>query len=1058
MTSTHVRLIAERPRRTSCTAHARFIPAALWALAFALGAFAATSRAQNQPVPSVAYFASIEEFHDGQFRAAARDFLVSAQSGAIKAGTQRWIDSICYHTMAGDAFYQLGQFANANEQYIAALNLFVQHSSWMINVQFPAELTASASVTAQATVPWGRTERPVTIANIPANTMIQQGSLTSAASVLQRGGGVVQNPVLMPINVQEIVRCTAQAIRRRREIMGPSCPHDPLTEQVLSALQRRPGQPNHWSECYIDVMLGLAFSAAGKEAQAKTALERGMLANGQYDHPLTPIALVELARIALIAGDYPAAEKLYRETSYSAVNYGRLDVLEESFRYGLMTHLMANRKGEYPLLLPAAEWARRQGYAHVYASLLALSAENAIALGQPKAALDFVSKARAAMIRSDMNIARVGARVNYLHATALYESGNPTGVETPLQAFLAFQRSGSLWLYQISVVDSLYKNAAITDRVAIDLYDILLRDPKPADWLTEPMESLSVMGVPHEASYENWFEAAIKRKEYERALEISDLTRRHRFLSQMDFGGRLMNLRWLLEGPAEALDQTTTLQRQDLLTKYPRYKELQDKSRKLLAELRAGQLFFTEAPAAKQQAAKLAELASTSQAQEVILREIALRREPANIVFPPMRNYKDTQKLLTQGQALLSFYSTSRQTHAFLMTNDKYGYWLLASPSAVEKLTKDLLRGMGNWEQNKQLRGQDLQEAAWKKPAKELLDTLMRDSKVVLPYTFTELIIVPDNLLWYVPFESLLVSNMDGSEQAPLITKLKIRYAPTVGLAVGDTRPHRQGGTTGVVLGKMYPQDAADVTQRAYEDMERALVSPTSIHGHLHAPSGLLARLFDRLVVLSEILPNESSPREWAPIPLDAGSPGAQLAAWMSVPMSTPELVILPGFRTPAENSLKKPAAGQELFLGITSLMGCGARTVLISRWRTGGQSSYDLVREFTQEMPHTYAADAWQRAVLVVSERELNPTAEPRLNSAGLTTAPKGDHPFFWSSFLLADTGAPPKREDTAPPPLVDKAAADKAAADKAAGDKPAAGMIAPAAPPAGAAPAAKP
>jgi len=47
--------------------------------------------------------------------------------------------------------------------------------------------------------------------------------------------------------------------------------------------------------------------------------------------------------------------------------------------------------------------------------------------------------------------------------------------------------------------------------------------------------------------------------------------------------------------------------------------------------------------------------------------------------------------------------------------------------------------------------------------------------------------------------------------------------------------------------------------------------------------------------------------------------------------------------------------------------------------WRSGGQTSLDLVREFAQELPHTSAADAWQRAVLVVAGSRLSLEAEPR-------------------------------------------------------------------------------
>ena len=85
-------------------------------------------------------------------------------------------------------------------------------------------------------------------------------------------------------------------------------------------------------------------------------------------------------------------------------------------------------------------------------------------------------------------------------------------------------------------------------------------------------------------------------------------------------------------------------------------------------------------------------------------------------------------------------------------------------------------------------------------------------------------------------------------------------------------------------------------------------------------------------------------------------------------------------------------------------------RTVLLSRWRTGGQSSLDLVREFVQELPHASAADAWQRSLLLVSKDAVNPAGEPRLRLSAHEEPPKGDHPFFWAGYLLADTGTLPQ------------------------------------------------
>jgi CHAT domain-containing protein len=95
--------------------------------------------------------------------------------------------------------------------------------------------------------------------------------------------------------------------------------------------------------------------------------------------------------------------------------------------------------------------------------------------------------------------------------------------------------------------------------------------------------------------------------------------------------------------------------------------------------------------------------------------------------------------------------------------------------------------------------------------------------------------------------------------------------------------------------------------------------------------------------------------------------------------------------------------------------MSCGARTVLISRWRTGGQTSIDLVREFVQELPHTPAADAWQRSVQLSLVQPIRIDREPRLKDLAAERAPAAAHPFFWAGYLLVDTGEVPPAEEPA-------------------------------------------
>jgi hypothetical protein len=217
----------------------------------------------------------------------------------------------------------------------------------------------------------------------------------------------------------------------------------------------------------------------------------------------------------------------------------------------------------------------------------------------------------------------------------------------------------------------------------------------------------------------------------------------------------------------------------------------------------------------------------------------------------------------------------------------------------------------------------------------------------------------------------------------------------------------------------------------------------------LPVASAVYASLFDRLIVLDDYDPVGKGAGAWSPVTTDRGKPGSTLDDWMALPWQGPDQMILPGFHTAAEGSLKKQGvatAGNDVFLPVCGMMACGTRTILVSRWRTGGASSYDLVREFSQELPHAAASEAWQRSVMLAMQQPLTAGQEPRLSLKATEAAPNGDHPFFWAGYLLIDTGVPgPSESDdpgAQPAAVAENAAAPEdegAAADDPAGDDPA-------------------
>jgi CHAT domain-containing protein len=592
---------------------------------------------------------------------------------------------------------------------------------------------------------------------------------------------------------------------------------------------------------------------------------------------------------------------------------------------------------------------------------------------------------------------------------------------------LAFQKTGSKWLFQISLVDRFaaeQSGSPLSRKRTLPLYESLLRDPTGADWSADPLEALSVLAIPHPSAYERWFEIA-RQQSPELGLEVADRARRHRFLSTLPLGGRLMALRWVLEAPLERLGPESRMQRQELFLRYPRYAEFAKQAHQVRDGLAAKPLAAVGAEAQRVQADKLAELGRLSAEQEALLHEMALRRESASIDFPPIRKTKEAQAALTPRQLLFVFFATHDNTYAWLLSKNRLAAWKIEAPPALlEKTVSNLLRAIGNIDANHELTRTELADDAWRGSSRDAFEALVAGSKVNLAANIDEIAIVPDGVLWYLPFEALEVAKGNqAKETVPLLTKSRIRYLPTMGLAVPDRQERRPLGAVGVALGKLHPHDDAQIAETEFERLTKLTPSVSPIRRSLPAPVPLYGSLFDTLVVLDDLSMNVKAaagsdrlPYDWTPIQLDRARGAAPMSQWFPLPWKN-SIVLLPGFHTPAENALHQPGAGplgSDLFLSTCGLMSTGARTVLISRWRTGGQSSYDLVHQFAQELPYTSAADAWQRAVETVRETPLDADREPRVKRPDRDEPAMARHPLFWSGYMVVDTGwAPPAGAD---------------------------------------------
>jgi hypothetical protein len=226
-------------------------------------------------------------------------------------------------------------------------------------------------------------------------------------------------------------------------------------------------------------------------------------------------------------------------------------------------------------------------------------------------------------------------------------------------------------------------------------------------------------------------------------------------------------------------------------------------------------------------------------------------------------------------------------------------------------------------------------------------------------------------------------------------------------------RPQR----TGIVGLELAADEAISGGDDLLAGLEGVVSGPLRIGAPLPAPGYLIAPLLDTLIVLDESSDRASA--GWSPLPKSSAGASDTLDAWMELPFGGPERVVISSFTTEAEQGLRTmrrgaaDSPGGEVFQTVCRLMANGARTILLSRWRTGGRTNYDLVREFVQVLPETPAADAWRRAVMLAREAPVDVNREPRLKrSANLTALPTAEQPFFWAGYLLVDTGTRPARE----------------------------------------------
>jgi hypothetical protein len=380
-----------------------------------------------------------------------------------------------------------------------------------------------------------------------------------------------------------------------------------------------------------------------------------------------------------------------------------------------------------------------------------------------------------------------------------------------------------------------------------------------------------------------------------------------------------------------------------------------------------------------------------------------------------------------------------------LVAKSNVNVWQLPDARRLRAGITNFLHAIGNYGPNRDLSVAELKSDAWRAVAQETFDGIFKDSRLDVAQT-TSLTIVPDHVLWYLPFEALIPKGGKGDKT--LADRFPIRYGPTAALAMSKGRPLRRSQHTGIVSGEMKFAGEAVEREKLLQELAGAVPGPLVLPETMPQPARLMSPLLDGLIALddvsSEVIGDASSL-----LPRSRSASKEKGNSWNGLPYGGPERIAITGYKTELQgpksprretgraSAGRRPSAapGDEVFQSLCNLMAGGARTVLLSRWRTSGRTNFDLVREYFKESAETPAAEAWQRAGLLARENPIDQTHEPRLKRSEDTgETPTADHPFFWAGYLVVDTSPRPEKPEVVEPAKAEppKTESPKSAAPK--------------------------
>jgi tetratricopeptide (TPR) repeat protein len=933
---------------------------------------------QRNQYPADPYYGLLDKkssIYSGDLKA-AKDVVGGLYRGATRINNRRWLDSIFYLHLDGEIAYLEGDFSRSLQKFDEALEIYGSYINWPMHVSWDAQPPQNdVNALRVAKINWGEPTRPFVIGRFPKLYFYR------LAQPLQNAGR--NREKVTNFDAIELFRVMALILRRKNQILGVCSQVDPVAGEFRTQLMKN--APPQFPRVFHSILLGIALSGVGEWDQSDALLDANAKING-LDHPLTPVALLQMASNRYDQGDYVIAKSLFFEASYSAVFFGQWDLVRESLMMAGRAQMAGKERGPLLELDLAIEWARANRLQVCETQLSLIVAENAIENGNLPDAIRMLALARKRLPGDMSRYGQLAMRLAVLDSTVSMLEG---GIQPRVwHSVVAAYRPITEWGYQIDWIFKISQAYKI-DRFNLERWaKVVLRDPTEADWSRDPFETLAYLSGDRSQLLDRALMSNLTGSDITGALLASEAIRRNRFQSQLVSGGRVQSLRnFVVQSKNEVPLELRETQREAL--------ERSGDLRQIIDEIQQTRGKITSMPIVPREshrnewAGEVKKLNTLYDLFDQRTTALAVRRVASPMSFPPSLNLDQVQEQMPRNSACLAIILYNYRYHFILVRKLSVSHIASLDQMAADKAIQDLAKSWGHRHSSAAIVGELFADDSWKNLSRQLFAAIFPADKTLrLWENLEDLVIIPAGAFWYLPFEALVVSEEQPSKY--LIDRVPIRYIPYLNLAFEAPRTVRPERLAAYV-GQIDQRDDAQLAANMQTGIRQSWPTAELMDGE-QWPIQQMAPLVDALVYLQEIRqPLWPGPWEGTKYKRESHL-SLDLEQWRQD--QGPDILIVAGGNTAIADGFRGSPTGLELEYYSTLLLTAGCQSVVLPRWRCGGNVPYDIHLALIRRMSGMPMASALQQSIIEARSGQLDPV-QPRLRTTPKESELSADHPF---------------------------------------------------------------